>query len=248
MPEQSLRGKTALITGAAKRIGRAIALAFADEGLNIVVHYSHSATEAEALVYELGKRGVKAWAIKADFEKPEEYESLIDRVIQAAGHLDILVNNASIFPPSTIQQVTWENVMTSVEVNAWAPFVISRAFALKARRGTIINLLDTRITSYDFQHVAYILSKRMFAQMTNMMALECAPDITVNAVAPGVILPPPGQDESYLKKLADTMPLKRHGDPRDVAEAAVFLAKSSFITGQVIYVDGGRHLKEPNNG
>ena len=248
MPETSLCGKTALITGAAKRIGHAIALAFANEGINLVVHYSHSKNEANVLVKELKERGVKSWALETDFSKPEEYGSLIERSLKVCGSLDILVNNASIFPPSTIQNVTLENVMTSVEINAWAPFVISRAFAQRVRQGKIINLLDTRITGYDFQHVAYILSKNMLALLTNMMALAFAPAITVNAVAPGLILPPPGHDESYLQKLVDTVPLKRHGDPQDIAEAVVFLVKSNFITGQIIYVDGGRHLKEPIHG
>ena len=248
MKQSPLNGKTALITGAAKRIGRATALALADEGANIVVHYRGSADEATDLCRDLAERGVKAWPVQADFEKPEDCETLVDRAIQAAGPIEILINNASIFPPGTLQDVTFDDVVGSFRVNAWAPFALSRAFARRVGRGKIVNLLDSRVTGYDWSHVAYVWSKHVLAVMTRMTALEFAPDITVNAVAPGLILPPPGEDEGYLDRLKGTVPLKRRGDPEDVAEAVVFLLRSDFITGQVIYVDGGRHLKEYLDG
>ncbi|MFQ6099414.1 MAG: SDR family oxidoreductase, partial [Armatimonadota bacterium] len=128
-------------------------------------------------------------------------------------------------------------------VNAYAPLALSRAFASQRVTGRIVNVLDARIRTYDWSHVAYILSKHMLAVLTRMTALDFAPDVTVNAVAPGLILPPPGEDEGYLKRCAESLPLKRHGDTEDVADAVVFLARSNFITGQVIYVDGGHHLR-----
>ena len=150
-----------------------------------------------------------------------------------------------------------------MEVNAWVPLALSRRFAAglgvtpglaraaRAPRGTvphrprgsIVNLHDTHLAGYDFEHAGYILSKHVLANLTRMLALELAPGITVNAVAPGLILPPPGADESYLTANAHRVPLQRHGGPRDIAEAIVFLIRSDFITGQVIYVDGGRHLQ-----
>jgi NAD(P)-dependent dehydrogenase (short-subunit alcohol dehydrogenase family) len=133
-------------------------------------------------------------------------------------------------------------------VNAWAPFVLSRDFSRHVDRGKIINLLDTRITGYDRSHVAYVLSKRMLAVLTSMCALEFAPDFTVNAVAPGLILPPPGKDENYLAGLVKTVPLKKHGGPGDIVDAVLYLLKSDFVTGQTIYVDGGRHLGEEKHG
>ncbi|MDO8588520.1 MAG: SDR family oxidoreductase [Armatimonadota bacterium] len=248
MSKRSIAGQTALVTGAAKRIGRAICLALAGEGVNIVVHYRRSESEAAELLDELTSEGVSAWAVRADFEKPDEYETLIQRAIDAAGSLDILVNNASIFPPDTLDNVTFDSLKTNIEVNAWVPFVLSRDFAKLAGKGKIINLIDSRVTDADWNHVGYILSKHVLAALTDMTAIAYAPDIAVNAIAPGLILPPPGKDQSYIERLADTVPLKRHGDPRDIAEAAVFLAKSKFLTGEVIYVDGGRHLKEYRNG
>jgi pteridine reductase len=240
----SLRGKTALVTGAAKRIGREIALTLAEEGASIVVHYRSSKTEADELAGEIGALGVESWAVQADFEKPDETETLAERALSAAGSLDILVNSASMFPSDTLDDLTFESLMRNVQVNAWSPFVLGRSFAERVGRGKIVNLLDSRVDDYDWTHVGYILSKHVLAAMTKMMALRYAPEITVNGVSPGLILPPPGKDESYIEALKDTVPLRRHGAPRDVADAVLFLVKSDFITGEVIHVDGGRHLRE----
>jgi len=244
MSGESVRGKTALITGAGRRVGRATALALAREGANIIVHYGRSEEEARQVCREIEQHSVKAWGLQADLEKPEEYETLIKRVLELAGSIEILVNNASIFPPSELGDVSFDDVVANLQVNAWAPFVLTREFARQVGKGRIVNLIDSRIQGYDFAHVAYILSKHLLALLTRMTALEFAPDITVNGVAPGLILPPPGEDESYLERLKGTVPLKCHGEPEDIAEAVVFLVKSNFITGQIIYVDGGRHLKE----
>lgn len=248
MMKATLGGKTALITGAAKRIGRAAALALAEEGVNVVIHYRHSAEEAEELCRELSEHGVTGWAVQADFARQEDYENLVEQAVAAAGSLDILINNVSIFQADTLQNITFEGLTAVMEVNAWVPLVLSRSFAKLARRGRIVNLLDTRIKGQDRAHVSYILSKQVLAAVTEMLALELAPGITVNAVAPGLILPPPGKDEDYLEGIKDTVPLRRHGAPEDVAGAIVFLAKSDFMTGQVVYVDGGRHQKEYPGG
>lgn len=208
-----------------------------------MVHYHRSAEEAQDLVRELERRGVRAFLLQADLEDPQASEALIPRACELAGPLDILINNASIFPPHTLETVTFDAVVENAAVNAWAPFVLSRAFAQQGRPGKIINLLDARLTGYDWSHVAYILSKQALALLTRMTALAYAPDITVNAVAPGLILPPPGQDESFLQRLASKVPLQRHGCAEDISAAVLFLLKSDFITGQVLYVDGGQHLK-----
>jgi len=245
---ESLAGKTGLVTGGAVRVGRAIALALADEGADVIVHYNRSESEAQELVRDIEGRGVRAWALGADLANPEECGALMDRAVSIAGLPYILVNSASIFPKSSIEDVDLSGLLENVRINAWAPFVLSREFAGKVRQGRIINILDTRVSGFDFSHVAYIWSKQMLAVMTRYCAIEFAPGITVNAVAPGLILPPAGKDESYLERLAQTIPLKRHGDPEHIADAAIFLAKNDFITGQIVYVDGGRHLKEYADG
>lgn len=244
MAVNSLGGRTALVTGAGKRLGRAIALALAKEGVDVVVHYNRSVKEAEELSGELQNSGVRAWAVKADLEAPEDYSTLVERAAKAAGSLDILINNASTFPPSTLNTMSLDDFTASMDVNAWVPFALSRDFFRLSGKGDIINLLDTRITGYDWKHVAYILSKHALALLTRMTAAEYAPAVRVNAVSPGLILPPPGEDQGYLKDLAHTVPLKRHGEPEDIASAVVFLLKNDFLTGAVIPVDGGRHLKE----
>jgi len=244
----ALKGKTALITGAAKRIGRETALTLGDKGINVVIHFNRSDGEARHLAAELQQKGVKAWTIQADFRLVDEYQTLIERAREMAGGLDILINNASIFPMETLADLSWSSLSANIEVNAWVPFVLSRAFAQQVGRGQIVNLHDSRLKGYDWTHVGYILSKHVLAAMTGMMALEFAPHITVNAVAPGLILPPPGKDESYIQNLVHTVPLQRHGGPQDIADAVAFLIESNFITGNVIYVDGGRHLHEYSNG
>ncbi len=248
MGTDDLKGKTALVTGAARRIGREIALALADAGVNIVAHYRRSAGEAERLREELIARGVETWLIEADFENGVETQRLFSRVLQAAGRVDILVNSASCFLPDTVYEMELANLLRHVHVNAWAPFALSREFARHAGRGKIINLLDTRIAGFDRSHVSYILSKRMLAALTEMMAVEFAPGITVNGVAPGLILPPAGKDRHYLEDLAETVPLKRHGDAGDITGAVLYLLGSDFVTGQVVFVDGGRHLMEQYHG
>jgi pteridine reductase len=249
MVHDKLEGKVALVTGASKRIGRALAVALAEEGVHIVAHDRRNLEEETIKVCgEVVDCGAKSWPVMADLEKPEEYETLIARALRAAGSLDILVNNASIFLPSTIMDVGFGDVMQHVHVNAWTPFVLSREFARLVGRGKIINLLDTKIRGYEGAHVAYVLSKQMFATLTLMCAMEFSPGITVNGVAPGLILPPAGKDEGYLEQLAKSVPLERHGGPDDIADAVIYLLKSDFVTGQILYVDGGRHLLEAANG
>ncbi len=240
----NLRNQTARVTGAGRRIGRELCLALAKEGVNLVLHYRSAADEVQELAMTLAERGVETWLEQADFEQPGEYETLIERTMAQAGSLDILVNSAAIFPAGGLAEVALADLNRAMEINAWVPLVLSRDFARLAERGKIINLLDTRIEGYDWNHAAYILSKQALALLTRMTALAFAPAVTVNAIAPGLILPPAGKDPSYLKELAKTVPLLRHGSPGDIAEAALYLLGSEFVTGQVIYVDGGRHLME----
>jgi len=240
-----LYGQTAIVTGAARRIGRAVSTALGASGANVVIHDHQSLHgECENLCDELDRFGVKTWIVTADFADPSESASLIERALKAAGKLDMLVNSAAIFVGDTLKDADFGNLTRHMQINAWAPLVLSRDFARLAGKGKIINLLDTRITGYDWAHVSYILSKHALHVLTKMTALEFAPGITVNGIAPGLILPPPGKDISYLDELANTVPLKRHGGPEDIVEAALFLLRSDFITGQVINVDGGRHLME----
>jgi pteridine reductase len=244
----SLKGRTALVTGAGRRIGREISLALAEAGINVVAHYHRSADQAEELRKELRERGIKTWLVAADFENASETQQLFPMALHLAGSVDILVNSASIFLPDTIRDMDFAELMRNIQVNAWAPFMLSREFARHTAYGKILNLLDSRIVGLDWSHAAYSLSKRMFSAMTEMMAVEFAPGITVNGVAPGLILPPPEKDQRYLEDLAETVPLKRHGNVGDITDAVLYLLGSEFVTGQVVFVDGGRHLMEQSRG
>ncbi len=242
-PNNRLAGKTALITGAAQRLGRATALALGRLGIRIVIHYHQSAPQATAVCRELQDLNVAAWGLTADLCSADEAQDLFEQAVTLAGPIDILINNASIFPEETLWETNATSLQQNMQIHALAPLILSRRLAQQGRPGRIVNLLDTRVTSYDRKHATYHLSKRSLLTLTRMLALELAPQVTVNAVAPGLILPPAGQDDSYLQKLAHTNPMQCHGNPEDVAEAVVYLLQSRFITGQIIYVDGGRHLK-----
>ena len=244
-----LRGRTALITGAAKRIGRATALALADEGVNVVVHYNQSSAEAEEVAGLARQKGVGAWTLRADLAEADQAADLVGRATDRAGAIDVLVNNASTFHPSRLAEVAVDDMLSDLQVNALAPFVLARTLAAQQREGAIVNFLDCRIAEYDASHAAYNLSKRTLFTLTRMMALAFAPSVRVNAVAPGLILPPPGTDESYLRKMAPTdNPLQRIGALTGITDAVVFLLRSPFVTGQVIFVDGGRHVKGSTYG
>ena len=245
--------KTALVTGGARRIGAALAEELAAAGNNVVVHYRTSRREAEALASRLAGYGVECLALPADLASEEETEELFQRAENFGGGIDILVNSASIFPDGRLAEFTWEQLEENLRVNSWAPLRLCRRFARQerfARRsrsgmipaqelGNIVNLLDTRIVDRDPAHVPYHLSKRMLFSLTRMLSLELAPTVRVNGIAPGLILPPPGEDSGYLERMRKTNPLERYGGTHDIAAAMRFLLESAFVTGEVLFVDGG---------
>lgn len=186
--------------------------------------------------------GANVHVVQADFGQPDVAEPFFQEVVSEHGPIDFLLNNASMYPKDNVTTLKSESLELNVRINALAPIQLGRAFAAQGGRGVILNLLDTRMTDYDREHLSYHLSKRMLFSLTRIMALEFAPNIRVNAIAPGLILPPSGEDESYLRRLADTNPLNAHGSPEDINHAIFYLLQSEFVTGQVIFVDGGRHM------
>jgi len=243
-----LAGKTALVTGAAKRIGNAIAVGLAKQGSNVIIHYDRSESEAEKLRDEIVELGVKSWLVKANLRDSESCKLLIEESYRMAGAIDVLVNNASVFSASDMRNVKLEDIEVEMLTNAWAPFLLTSHFSEKTDGGKVVNILDTRVAGYDFNHFAYYLSKKMLETLTKSMALKLAPRITVNGVAPGLILPPEGRDIDYLEKMKDAVPLKKYGSPSDIVEAVLFLLRSDFVTGQIVYVDGGKNLIQTIEG
>jgi len=241
--ESSLAGRTALVTGGSKRLGRAIALGLGRQGADVAIHFLMSKSQADAVAKELESLGRRAWTVRADLADGEQTDRLWTRAVELAGPIDILINNASIFPAGGILDFSPAELERNIRINAMGPLQLCRALARQDRPGDIVNLLDARMADRDPAHAAYHLSKRMLLSITQMLALELAPAVKVNAVAPGLILPPPGQDEEYLERLASTNPLNRWGTPEEVAAAVCFLVRSDFVTGQVLFIDGGRNLK-----
>ena len=241
-----LEGKTALITGGAQRIGRAIALALAEAGINVAIHFNRSEKQAEETVNEAVRSGVKAWKVQAELSVKSEVEHVISEAQVQAGSIDFLINNASIFHESVLDDVNVEELYHTLNINAVAPLILSRNFIRQTDRGVIINLLDNRIKRIDLNHVSYQLSKNMLYSLTKMMAIEYAPRIRVNGIAPGIILPPVDKVEQFTKKHSSKTLVQRHGDPKDITDAVLFLLMHTFITGEVIYIEGGQNLKDLN--
>lgn len=231
---------TVLVTGAAKRIGAAIALDLAEQGLDVVVHHNTSAEAAAATASAIEALGRTAWTVGADLGSPDAAESLIQRAEAEAGRpVDYVVNNASAFPRIALPSMTYHDVDTMMRLHAYAPLAIARA-AKHAK--AIVNLLDTRITSHDPHHFPYLMSKQMMAELTRSLAKELAP-VRVNGVAPGPILPSTdGSDEGLEPAVAATV-LGRAGLPTEIAHAVRFMLEAEYVTGNVVFVDGGRHLR-----
>jgi NAD(P)-dependent dehydrogenase (short-subunit alcohol dehydrogenase family) len=228
-----LNGKRALVTGGAVRIGRAIAEALIAEGAEVIVHFQTSEREADAFWPNI---------IQADLSDPAQCETLLAKVSEQFGTVDILVNNAAVFHQTKLADSTHDVVMKELQINLLAPLALIRGFARQTQTGKIINLLDRRVTSHDTTCVPYMLSKKGLEELTKLAALDLAPGITVNAVAPGAILPPPKDSDNPAWEYAGTIPLEKRPTPADVAEAVLYLLKSDTITGQTLFIDGGQHL------
>ena len=237
-----LAGRAALVTGAGKRIGRAVALALAERGVRVVIHYGRSEAEAHETAQAIRRTGVEAWTLQADLSDPAAAEGHFPRAVEAAGPVGVLVNCASIYPPSRLASFSVEELSRNVQVNAMAPLVLARALAAQGREGAIVNFLDARMVDCDAEHAAYHLSKRMLFTLTRMMAVELAPAVRVNAVAPGLALPPAGKPPDSFDRLAHTNPLQRVGSAEGVVDAVLYLLQASFVTGQVLFLDGGRRM------
>jgi len=237
----------ALITGAAARIGAATATLLHENGYRVIIHYNNSVENANALANSLNnKREDSARILEANLMESEAVSALADRSIAAWGQLDLLVNNASAFYPTPLETITEEQWQELFASNAMAPLLLARSTTdmLRQQQGCIINISDTHVRRGLKNHSIYIMAKSALEGMTRTMARDLAPEVRVNAIAPGPILwAENGNDLSHEMKAAiiDGISLKRMGEPLDIANAVLFLAgNASYITGQVLHVDGGR--------
>jgi pteridine reductase len=238
--------KKALVTGGSVRLGRAIAIGLAEWGADVAITYARSEENAENTVNEIRALGRQSIAIRGDFSKnPSNMTPIINQFIQQFGRIDILINNAAIFERGNWDNTTEENWDRHFLINLKAPFFLSQAFARAVppgHRAHIVNIADWRGVRPGTTHIAYTLTKAALIAMTKSLALALAPDIQVNAIAPGMILPPPGKDKAYLEKMASNIPAARIGSPEEIVKTVLYLVQSDFVSGELIYVTGGEHL------
>lgn len=235
---------TALITGAAKRVGKALALHLAGQGWNIAIHYNTSTVEARRFCDELVSSfpNQQFELFKADLNRADEVEMIIPQVVRKFSGIDLLINNASVFEPASLEETTTAFLERQMNVNFTAPFILCRNFAHTCQFGVIINFVDTRIVNNKSNFAAYSISKKALWELTKMAALEFGPGVRVNAIAPGLTLPPEEKDEDYLLKLAGNIAMKRPGGLAPILKSLDYILNNDYLTGQLLFCDGGENL------
>lgn len=235
--------RTVLVTGAAKRLGRAIALHLAGAGWDVAIHYHGSATEAEEVAAAARGMGMKAVTLKANLSREEETAALIGAAARELGPLTALVNSASIFENDDWQSASRASWDAHMETNLRAPFVLSQNFARQVPgKGAIVNIIDQRVLKPTPQFISYSLSKAGLHWLTTTLAQALGPDIRVNAIGPGPTMRNARQSEQDFARQRDATILGRGAEPEDVAKAVQYLLEADAVTGQMLAVDGGQHL------
>lgn len=245
--------KVALVTGAGRRIGRALALDLAAHGWAVAVHYFTSKADADEVVAECARVGARAVAVQANLAYESEVERLIPNVVERLGPLNLLVNNASVFERDEAQDATRESWDVHMEVNLRAPFVLSQAFVKQLppdQSGLIMNILDQRVWNLTPHFLSYTLSKSALWTLTRTMAMALAPQVRVNAVGPGPTMRNDRQTEEHFEAQWSSVPLKRATAAEDICAALRFFIDSPSVTGQMLALDGGEHLgwAQPTRG
>ena len=243
----SLEGRWALITGAARRIGAVISAALHEAGANVAVHYLNSGEDAEQLASQLNQvRSDSALTVQGDLKNTADLKQMIDQLTKHTGGLDILVNNASSFYPTPLESITEEHWDDLLGINLKAPLFLSKISLpyLKKNNGVIINIVDVHAQRPLKNHSVYGSAKAGLAMLTRSLAKDLGPDVRVNGVSPGAILwPESGISERVKKNILSQVPLGRPGAPEDIAAAVVFLVRDApYVTGEIIAVDGGRSV------
>jgi NAD(P)-dependent dehydrogenase (short-subunit alcohol dehydrogenase family) len=241
-----LQDRVAIVTGGGRRLGHALCVRLAREGMHVCIHYGQShqgACQTLHSVQECGRRGI---LVQADFLDCQNTAGrVVEAAYQAFGRVDVLVNSAAIFEPSTLASVTYEQFERHLAINLHAPWLLAQAFVQRLQanqQAHIVNILDWRALRPIPGHFSYTVSKAALWATTRLLALELAPRVQVNAIAPGAILPPADADPEYQERLTLRVPLRKMGSTDEVADALIYLLKSNFITGAVIPVTGGEEL------
>lgn len=241
----SLQGKVALVTGGARRVGRAISSALGNAGAAVVINYHESRAEAAELQEQLERAGHRATSFRADVSDPDQIAALLEHVRASFGRLDVLINNASRFESAPVMQITeamWDRV---IGTNLKGPFFVAQAAVPLMRMnggGTIINIADLSAFQPWPSYAHHSVSKAGLVHLTKVLARALGPEIRVNGIAPGTVLPPADYDGTAGDGRPDQRVLERPGTPEDVIRALFYLLESNFVTGQIVIVDGGRML------
>lgn len=245
MTSQSLTGRTAIVTGGAVRVGRGIVERLAAAGANVAIHCHSHREHADQLASELRGQGLKSCVICEDLSTADAPARVLDQIAADLGPAHLLINSAAIFDSSSLADLTREHWRRHLAINLEAPVFLCQEFARRFpadQEGAIVNIVDWRALRPPTGHLAYTIAKAGLATLTRILAQELGPRIRVNAVAPGAILPAPGQSPQQFQKLAAANPLQRTGSPADVADAVLFLLTAPFINGEILHVTGGEEL------
>lgn len=240
-----IEGKVALVTGGAKRVGRSIALALAERGAEVVLHYRGSEREAQEVLALIKRAGGKPVAVQGDVSIAADVDRIVETAMQAFGRIEILVNNAAIFSRTPFDELTEKDWDRFLDVNLKGPFLLCRkigAIMLQQGQGKIVNMADIAGHKVWAEYIPYSVSKAGVIALTSGLAKALAPHVQVNAIAPGTVLLPEGTTPEEQARAVRRVPLERVGSPEDVARAVVYLVENDFITGEVLRVDGGQHL------
>jgi glucose 1-dehydrogenase len=240
-----IEGRVALVTGGGRRVGRALALGLARAGASVFIHYNTSADSAESVKVEVEAMGASAAVGSVDLSDPTQTPRLVDMAAGTLGEVSILVNSASGFAADSLPDVTLEGWRRSHDVTLASPVFLTQACAAALgdrSHGAVLNVTDARTMHPYKTHFSYMLAKGGVDTFTRAAALALAPMIRVNAVALGVILPPPGEEAGYVETLAESLPLRRVGGTDPVVEAGLSLIRNDFVTGEIVRLDGGAHL------
>lgn len=240
-----ISGRSVLVTGGAHRVGRALSVALADAGMRVAINYNAASAEADALVRELSAKGHDCRGYQADLTQPDAPRSLVESVTRDFGGLDVLINSAAVMRRTPVDDVTVAEWDSMFALNLRAPFFLAQAARphLRSARGCIVNLADLAAFETWPEYIPHGISKAGVVQMTRALARAFAPDVRVNAIAPGAVLLPDDWDDAARAHFATTTPLRRIGSPNDVVEAMLYLLRADYVTGDTLLVDGGRHVR-----
>jgi pteridine reductase len=233
---------TAIVTGGAIRIGRAMALHLAGKGFNIALLYHSSGVASGKTIQEIQSLGVRCRGYPGDLRKLEEAESIIDKVLQEFDDVELLINSAANFIQENIEQTGLETLVDTLHLNLMAPYLLMREYKRRINKGLIVNILDERVEKTIPTFVAYSVSKVALKHLTELAAVEWGQTVRVNGIAPGLILPPQGGPSDYLEKAARNVPTRTHGNIENLLQALDYLMENQFVNGETLFVDGGSSL------